>query len=389
LALALCLLSSWVGTTSGQTTNSLYPNSPLKSPSGHFIVDGPDRIGNQVLMSWVEQSARRIEQVTGMPLSFEDRSVRIIVRATNDSNAVTISQSRFAGYVVQRLFLPKYDDQSLECAREPLCRLLLNGFVISRSGKWRRGGTNEIPSVPLWLSIGISENLYPALKAHNCGMVLNRWHAGELATISEIVKAQVEEDAKPDGVVCGAFLTWLLSVPDKEACFRKMLDRIAAGEKISIEWFLPFFPDCGTMSELDERWDDWVLRQKRTIYDPGRITASFIDQVESELVLYPGDFGIPLTTNLGERIELHDLMSRREEAWIPSVARSKSMSLRVLSAGRGKEIQDVIESYARFFDELEKKRTRPETLKKLLVKAESDLERLRHLAEEAEQTQSP
>jgi hypothetical protein len=184
-------------------------------------------------------------------------------------------------------------------------------------------------------------------------------------------------------------MTWILSRPDKAECFQKIVARIKAGESLSAEWFVPLVPGCETIANLDEQWDNWILQQRYTVYDPGLVTTAFITQLESELTLYPGQSGIPLSTNLLMRIGIHELVARRNEPWIPQAARDKGVSLRVLSAGRGKDLQEVVENYGRFFDALGKKRTPTRTLKDLLSKADSALERLRLVAEFLEQRGTP
>ena len=184
-------------------------------------------------------------------------------------------------------------------------------------------------------------------------------------------------------------MTWVLSQPEKGECLRRVFERVAAGDPLSAQWFVPFVPGCATVADLDEQWDRWILQQKRVVYDPGLVMSDVIRQIEAQLTLYPGDSGIPLSTNLNERIEIRDLVARRKETWIAGVAQDRAMRLRVLSAGRGQELRDVVEAYCEFFEALGKNRTRVKTLEDLLAKAQSDLDLLRHASEQVEREQEP
>ena len=394
LAASAPLVLGAPGALRGQNTNGLPPaggDTVLKSPSRHFLVEAPDGFTRQVLMRWAEQTAGRIEQVTGLSLPFENRIVRIVVRqgGSAGSNEVSITQARSIGTLVQSLLLPGSEAGILSDAREPLCRLLLAGFLPGRAGKGQPSASGAPSSVPCWLSMGIAGNLHPTVKARNSAKVLRRWSAGQLTPIAELLKAQTEAGEDPDKAVCGAFMTWVLSQPEKGECLRRVFERVAAGDPLSAQWFVPFVPGCATVADLDEQWDRWILQQKRVVYDPGLVMSDVIRQIEAQLTLYPGDSGIPLSTNLNERIEIRDLVARRKETWIAGVAQDRAMRLRVLSAGRGQELRDVVEAYCEFFEALGKNRTRVKTLEDLLAKAQSDLDLLRHASEQVEREQEP
>ena len=390
LAQAMFLLggSSTFGQTNDASADTNAP--PLKSPSGHFVVHSRSQFDNQLLMRWAVQTAARVEQVVGKPVPFENRFIHVVVRASKDvaTNAVSVTEGRVGGATIQRLSLADTSDRVLETAQEPLCRLLLSGFLAIR-GEEERPTAGPSPSVPRWLSTGISESLYPFLKARNSGQVLVRWRAGQLTTLAGLLKIQAEPGKEPDKAVCGAWMTWILSRSDKADCFQKIVVRINAGEPLSAEWFIPLVPGCKTVVDLNERWDNWILHQRHTVYDPGSVTTAFISQLESELTLYPGESGIPLSTDLTKRIGIHELVAMRNEPWIPQVASDKGMSLRILSAGRGKDLQDVMENYGQFFDALGRKRTPTKTLEDLLSKADAALARLRLVAEAREQKETP
>jgi hypothetical protein len=128
-------------------------------------------------------------------------------------------------------------------------------------------------------------------------------------------------------------------------------------------------------ADLDEAWDRWILRQKRMVYEPGRVTTNTTIHLRDQLVLYPGMSGVPLEKDVHLRIELRDLITRQDEPWIPTAAKSKATSLKILAAGRGEAFKAVVGSFCRFFDALTD-RAKPRTLADLLTAAERRLDAL-------------
>ena len=120
-------------------------------------------------------------------------------------------------------------------------------------------------------------------------------------------------------------------------------------------------------------WDDWILRQKRVIYEPGILTPGLLRQFRSELVVFSGEYGAFSGGSNGSVMQLEDLISRRKEPWVSAWARNKSARLRVLFVGRGEELGELAQDYCRFLDGLARRRS-GQRLRKLLHEAHGKLE---------------
>ncbi|NQT94511.1 MAG: hypothetical protein HQ559_17275, partial [Lentisphaerae bacterium] len=95
----------------------------------------------------------------------------------------------------------------------------------------------------------------------------------------------------------------------------------------------------------------------------------------AQLLLRPGDCGIPLADGPEGRLVFADLVSRRNEPWIPGFARNKIAALRLLAVGRERRFGAVVEAYCRFLDALVE-RKEPSALRTMLSRAEKDFETL-------------
>lgn len=400
----------------------------IKSPSRRFTVVSSDVREGLELTNWAEQIAVKVEQAIGIELpSGKSSIVRIVLypevrSVSKDSSRVMTTQELVDGQLVQRLLIYDYDNADPKDALETLCHLLLNSYVVNRLRALKISNPtltiNHQPStIPYWLVVGMAQSLYSSLRARNSEVVLRRWQEGQLLPLAQFLRSKepqpslnhtsaevpiakrigTEEDLSSialakedqpltvmndaDKAVCGLLFGWIQSFQNKRECFEKIFERLAAGKDVSPEWFVTCIPACNSIADLEEEWDNWILRQKDIVYEPGTITSGLIDNLKAELLLYPGNFGIPLTSSLDRWIEFRDLIEQRDASWIPAFSSSKGISLRLLAAGRGKEFGDVVDSYCRFLEALRRGKSR-RTLEKLLGQADEHLKTLQKKIED-------
>jgi len=243
--------------------------------------------------------------------------------------------------------------------------------------------------LPAWLWRGLAGNLDAGLRARNSEMVLARWQRGQVISPAELLgngtgarPAVGTAEEADHRAACGLWVKWLLSLPNGRRLFSDLLRHVGEGGTATPDWLILRLPGCASSADLDEQWDKWILRQRRVVYRPGEVTRQVVDQLRGELLLYPGQSGIPLNCGSPERIELHELIDRRGSPWIPAFVRGKCASLRVLAIGRGEEFGAVVESYCRFLTGLPG-RSSKKRLTQLLQKARRDLRELAAGLEEA------
>jgi hypothetical protein len=340
-----------------------------RSTSGRFIVIGPDGGANMELSIWADDFAGRVEKLLGLTMPFENRTFDIIVSAGTNSGpgVVNGTQQLNNGQLTQKLFIEGYTNAIREDAEEVFCRLLLNGYIAERKPAT---GEKQPLSAPRWLADGIAQNLSPSARARSTKYVLEKWQNAQLATLAYFLDGV--NDGPVDRPMAGILVTWLLTLPEKTGLFEKFFERLAGGGAITREWLVTCVPDCESIADLNEKWENWLLKQRLMVFRPGNASPEIVNQLQSELLLYRGEYGIPMKSNVFERITYNELIEESSSQWIPALVQSKSASLRFLAVGHGKEFGDVVESYCRFFTALAQNKSRKQ-LEKLLKTANEGL----------------
>jgi len=367
-----------------------------QSSTGRFVAVGRDEIVRMEVLKWAEDVNRRLERMLGFIAPFERRVVHLIISQSQTNGfpeAVCAAQIEH-GRLVQRCHLHEYGRLDRETAEESLCRLLLEAYVLEEARK--NGGTRQAGwwpcarapiQVPIWLSEGLAQNLYPHLRARNYETVMLRWQSGRVPTAAEIIRCK---PLGPDGAVApqeeravrGVFVGWLLALTNSQDCFRAIFQQLAATNAVSPEWLGGIISGDRSAAELDAGWDRWVLRQKRMVRVPGTVPRTLLQQLDAELLLYPGVSGIPEGARIVRPMKLKDLIAERKAPWVRAWALERIGRLRLLAVGRGQRFGSTVEAYCRFLEALSAGARRAK-LEKLLVAAEKQRLVLRVEVEEA------
>ncbi|MCX7590286.1 MAG: hypothetical protein N2255_01520, partial [Kiritimatiellae bacterium] len=207
-----------------------------------------------------------------------------------------------------------------------------------------------VSSVPVWFARGVVQNLASESRAANAAEVVQRWESGKLPGFCTVFHELKGPD--PDPCLSALVVAWMTFFDTQTQAVAKFLCALQAGEQIACSWFLTCVPRATTIGDLDGLWDEWILRQKRMIFLPGRTDHTGLERVRAELLLYPGRSGIPLDGEPYRRIGLPVLVGRRTEAWVEAFARGRVIALRLAAAGRGKAVEQVAELYCHFFEGL-------------------------------------
>lgn len=340
---------------------------------------GPDGNANMELSAWADDFAGRVEKLVGLAMPFENRTFNIIVSEGkgSDTGVVSGTQQLENNRLTQKLFIEGYTNAVREDAEAVFCRLLLNGYVAERKPST---GKNQPLSAPRWLAEGIAQNLSPSARARSAKYVLEKWQDAQLATLAYFLDAANDEPV--DRPMSGILVIWLLTLPEKTGLFEKFFERLSGGGAITREWLVTCVPDCESTADLNEKWENWLLKQRLMVFQPGKASPEIVNQLQSELLLYRGEYGIPIKSNVFERITYNELIGECNSIWIPAFVQSKSASLRFLAVGHGEEFSGVVEAYCRFFSALPQNKNRKQ-LEKLLKKANEGLNAMqKKIAEE-------
>ncbi|OVE74109.1 hypothetical protein BVX94_01570 [bacterium B17] len=356
----------------------------MRSSSGRFVVTGTNSIESVYISRWADKTTSKIEDMLNIKMPFRHRLVRIAISTTTGEKKgqkppswVTVSQGILGNRFEQGLVIYNYDNKKRDLA---LCHLLMNGYVRSWDfKKWPLAGIqDDTPSyslyqVPLWLSCGIKENIMPKDRESNSNDVVVRWMDGTLPPLSSVIVPQSRfnyAQKTPDEALCGVFVSWLLSVPKSRVLFGDIFSRLADGKEVSLDWLAQKIPGCGSRTKMSEAWDWWLNGEKRRIYKPGTTSLAAIKDLQSELLIYPTNFGISRNSGLPKVVMLSELVNLRNEEWVKKAAASKSISVKLTAAGRGKDFIAVADLYCDFFDLLTGKGSKKE-LKVALAIAET------------------
>ena len=338
---------------------------PAKSHSGRFYVLAPDNALKLMLIRWAEEVTGRVERLVGAEVGFKGWSVRIVVTEDTDAEAgrLRLSRSVRRSHVIDQLTINHYDEIQREEADEALCRILIRAYA----QPWRNS-VGAAPTIPEWLSLGLAQNLYPSLRARNSRAGLKRWQEGRLPTTVEFLRLEPSAQGA-DKETSGLLVAWLLSQPGKDARFEMIFRRVAAGEAVTAAWLVTLVSGCESIGDLEEKWDHWLWKQRRIVYEPGEVYPEHMDQLKAALLLYPEVSGIRVEGS-GERpLQPSDLIDIEDRETLAEAAGLVAARLRALAIGRGETLVEVVEAYCRFFEALPTAK-RKGKLGKLLTEAE-------------------
>lgn len=343
-----------------------------------YTVSGTNPVAMAEVLQWMDAATAAVEGHVGIPVPFPEQALLVRVTApSSNSPSWAIAENYAGGACGQALGLSE-SSNVLADAEEPLCYLLLARYAAATKGglaQVKEGRESRQAAVPRWLSAGMAGNLRPRERAANSEDVHARWSRGLLPSFGVMLE-QDGGTARCDTAYCGMAVAWLIARPDRQEVFSRMFARIAQNQSSGTNIFGGVFTNMPSFAEIDRSWDQWMLRQRRLVFDPGLLTPGMIDRFESELRMYPGSRGVPVSSNLTGFLRPADLVAVRNERWVPLLCADQVSRVRLAAVGRGRDLQDVAEAYARFFDAVGKRR-RLSTIEDLLDKAETALADLR------------
>lgn len=344
------------------------------------------------LLRWADDRMDRIERLTGIARNSDGRTLRIVQRPpAPGAPAASVSQRLEYGLVAQTLMVRGTDDFDRQAADAGLCQLLVYGYVLDH---WTKAATGRdyaewvacgVPErVPTWLWRGLAGCLDSSSRADSSDQLLAAWREGQLCPLVGFLRAGGRLVAASDADVAmesplqrayeTMLVSWLLNQPAPDTRLDMLCARLAAGERITPEALVENIQGSGSVVDLEERWDAWILAQGRMIYAPGETRALDVVRLRAELILDRNLLGIPEASGFPARGTMRDLLPARDAPWIPTVVSIKSLRLHTLALGKDEAFQDICEAYCAYLAALAER------------KKERRLERLWTAAEESWRT---
>jgi hypothetical protein len=323
------------------------------SASGHFVVIGTNRLENVGLVGWCEDLQARIETITGLPVPFKQRTVRLIVHTdgVDAPHGVVARHARQSGELIHRIHLRSAAAAYERRGRQAICHAIMAGYV--------GPSLSSILELPPWLWKGMEQNLSPDIRARNMEQALARWRAGELDSTWQIIgpdgpdPRQKALEGQERLAAYGVFVHWLAALPDRRTRFKALFAKVAGGNPITVAVLESLIPETSEAVGLDEAWDRWLLRQEYVVYAVGAVSTRIMDQLRAELLLHPGACCIPLDASLPRAAVMADLVPRRKAAWIAPFVREKRARLDLLAVGRSEALKKLVSQFGEFLSGLE------------------------------------
>ncbi len=329
----------------------------MYSVDRRFMVSGLSSSENMVLAGRLADLAAQVEKATGMPLPMERGQVLgVMVQSSASPDAGILKMQGWdGGGFYQRLVVPGRYRLDGEDLLEAAGWLLLNRYAADYTPSARRTGIGA--TVPEWMSAGLVQNTQAALRSRNRDWIARELADGRHMTLSAIVRLESLPPGRwREKAYAAAAMEFLFPDGDLNA-WAALFKAVGTHRAIDAAWLRqhsaalagPQHPETVWREHLAERarartieaWSDRGLQLEESLlrtlnFRPRTLVAGVPDDVPEELFA-------------------KDLMEYRGQEWTGPLAAALSLQVQSLRLGAPPLLQDVLASYAAYFDQL----TRP------------------------------
>ena len=327
----------------------------IYSADRRFMVSGMTSAENMVLARALSEQAGRIEAKTGMLLPMQRNQVLgvMVQSSSSPESGVLKMQGWDDGHFYQRLVVPGALRLDQEDLMEGACWLMLNRYAAEQTSAGQRIGIGA--TVPDWISAGLAQNSQAALRSRN-----RDWIARELGEHRAMPLAQVVKlDTLPPGrwrekAYAAAAVEFLFPDGDLNA-WARLFKAVGTRQAIDALWLRK---NCPVLQDrnAEEAWAEHLLQKARS-----RNIEAWSDrglQIEEKLLqalnFRPREMamGIAIPEDVPQELFARDLIEYRAQPWLVPVAGALSLQIQSLEIGAPSALQEVMSSYAAFFDQL-------------------------------------
>lgn len=350
VAVLTCIYSA------GAETNAW--RSPVAIGASHrFAAAGMTSPENVSLITSAEETAAKVESFVGLAIPFaKGESIQMLAHwATNDPGGRVIRAQGWVDRALsQKLIIVNPDRADQEDILEGLCWLLINRYVIHRQDFDQK--SSSLGAVPDWLSVGVAQNLYLALRTRNNQVAIRHWIRNEAPSFSRIMTFEsLPEGRWAEKAYCALAADWMASKPDRASAFESLFSRLARGDRITTNFMGVLLTGVESGRELEKGWDLWIAAQTQVRQYWGGVSADRLAALRQLLAAAPDEMGIPDGEGVPAALTLNDLTRYRDAPWLPLYAMRLNLHIRGLGIGEAQEFRDVLDLYGDFLEEL----TRP------------------------------
>ena len=321
--------------------------SPVRSASQRFIVSGMSKEDNVGLATAVDDAAARFEQVVGRKIPFEfGPVVRVMARVDEHATRgrVVKAQGWVDGGLEQKLVVYNVSQVQQEDLLEGLCWLLFNRLAIKeQSPASRESAPAESPE---WLTAGVAQNLFTALRVRNTRLALGEWNH-DCSPLPDKILSGVYLPAGrwKDKCYAGLMVEWMESSCDD--FWIESARRIARKAPLSPEWLAGLLK-CSSVRDMRKSWDIWLAGRSQVLREWGEISSGLMDELEGLLTVRPSQLGVLTEADVPPEMSWDELSSFREREWMLPLSTRLHLQLKSLGIGQPREFQEVLDAYGEY-----------------------------------------
>ncbi len=332
----------------------------VRSGSGRFFISADDAVERMRLSRWADDVYFRLQKVWHPAAVLpEDTVFDIIVDSEGKGRLPGAIESRrfFRGDRVNLgLRIESVAALDGEQFIEAVSAMILDALIIAAQPEDDRRFYEE--TIPQWLSVGVAQGLYPALRIRNQKLVVDLWRNGMLPDGNEVLAWRHLSPYRGfEHAVSGVWVAWATGHwMQPSHALQSWITLRAQGWPITAERLKP--PRSASRAPADG-WEPYVAAMQRLFTAGDGISAADrYGRLRQALQAAPGVSGIPGTVELSADDALDALIPLRREPWIESFVRSRSNELSALAAGGAAEYRELVERLTEFLNALESRRLR-------------------------------
>lgn len=357
------ILTLCVGVATLATAQTPPPDLPVGRPGQasmysadrRFMVSGLTSAENMMLARQIAEWAAKIESATGMPLPMRrDQVLGVLVQSSSPPDTPLLKMQGWdGGHFYQRLVVPSRYRLDSEDMMEASSWLLLNRYAAEYTPLAQRTGIGA--TMPEWISAGLMQNTQVALRSRNRDWIARDLADGRRMSLSKIV----HQETLPPGrwrekAYAAAAVEFLFPLGDL-TMWATLFKAVGQRQPIDPAWLRQNCPVL-TGQHPETAWQEQLAERART-----RTIEAWTDrglQIEEQLLLVlnfrPRTLVAGVPADVPEDLFARDLIDYRQQEWVAPLAAVLALQMQSLRVGGPPPLQEVLASYAAFFDQLTK-----------------------------------
>jgi hypothetical protein len=356
----------------------------VSSADGHLVVSGPDSFRNAMLLAQAGDVRQRVQLVVGMPLSFDARSVRVLVNPDPAGNAapLVLDHAMSGGIWIHRVVLTDYASIETRNGMEALCAAFLALYLTPPE---HANNPSASFVVPAWLRQGVLQVLTEDDHSRTLEQAIRLWREGRLpspvAILADETPLAPDEDA--DGrlrAARGAFFLWLTDRSHGTKAISTVFQHLSKGHDTNEQWLRDQVANGGDPHAL---WNRWMRDQGQVIRSLGRLTLAHMEALQAEWCVQPGTDGIPADITLPADADGTSLLQYRDRPWFVTAIRQKRYRIEMLAQGRPENFRRLTAAYVSVLNAIETGEPPPTVVVGMAVSARQQWQALHEMVSQA------